>query len=346
MCEDNCVLLINAAVQGNNVITLQDNDDSAITATFGGNNEQVAADWDTAGNNLQGLFPVTLTELGPNTGVFGTYDEGDISNIIVTNAALRGTSASIDYNESPTTVLIGFDFASIDIQPIDDEWSSGEEIPGILIDGDANKNSRVDEDLDLFNPNNALIPALSTGAPFTLQGTDTFIYYVDSDNGNTAAIADTANSFTAGTATTLTNANAALPQFAVQAFSQRAILNVNGNAGGIDLDSTGAAGGAATLGSGLMIGFTGRTLGDLQNVVRYPVADGGTVANSGAAFEGFNFFNYDIRTFNQNQDPLGHAIIQTDIFLVIGDAPANTITTANLAAVGSYCFTTKLSYFI
>ena len=54
--------------------------------------------------------------------------------------------------------------------PIDDEWSSGEEIPVRLTDNDANKNSRADEDLDLNNPNVDLIPSLKTGTPATLRG--------------------------------------------------------------------------------------------------------------------------------------------------------------------------------
>ena len=82
----------------------------------------------------------------------------------------RGTSATIDYNETPATILVGFSFGSIDIQPIDDEWSSGEEIPVSLVDADANLNSRADEDLDFNNPDVALIPALQTGSPATLKG--------------------------------------------------------------------------------------------------------------------------------------------------------------------------------
>ena len=39
-----------------------------------------------------------------------------------------------------------------------------------FVDGDANLNSRADEDLDLFNPDVALIPALQTGSPATLEG--------------------------------------------------------------------------------------------------------------------------------------------------------------------------------
>ena len=86
----------------------------------------------------------------------------------IASDAKRGTSASIDYNETPKTILVGFGFGTIDIQPTDNEWNSGEEIPVVLVDTDANLNSRVDEDLDLFNPDVPLIPALSTGTPFTV----------------------------------------------------------------------------------------------------------------------------------------------------------------------------------
>ena len=47
------------------------------------------------------------------------------------------------------TAVVGFDFATIDIVPVDDTWNSGEAILVVLMDQDANKNSRFDEDLDL-----------------------------------------------------------------------------------------------------------------------------------------------------------------------------------------------------
>jgi hypothetical protein len=179
MCEDNCRLLTIADVQSKGyVITLQDNADSVLTNDDGdvvpdaNIDPQNPFDWQTGRGNLLGKVPVTITEQGPNSGVFGTYDESDQSNIITTDSAERGTSASIDYNETPATILIGFEFGSVDIQPIDIEWNSGEEIPVILVDGDANKNSRADEDLDVFNPNVSLIPSLLTGDPFTLSEND------------------------------------------------------------------------------------------------------------------------------------------------------------------------------
>jgi hypothetical protein len=132
MCEDNCRLLVNSNVQNaaNPVLTLQDNDDSIIAAT-GANPGSIPANNATAfvvSNESDvlgaGSVPVTISEQGPNSGVFGTYDESDKSVLKITSNAARGTSASIDYNESAVTVLVGFSFASVDIQPTDDEWNS------------------------------------------------------------------------------------------------------------------------------------------------------------------------------------------------------------------------------
>jgi hypothetical protein len=146
MCEDNCRLISTVKVQGSvNVITLSDNADAPIE------NDGVPQDpfnWNIPGADA-GNVPITITEQGPNSGVFGSYDESDDSNIRITNDAKRGTSASIDYNETPTTILVAFAFGSIDIALGDDEWNSGEEVPVVLVDGDANLNSRADEDLNL-----------------------------------------------------------------------------------------------------------------------------------------------------------------------------------------------------
>ena len=150
--------------------------------------------WSTATNNLAAKVPVTITEQGPNSGVFGTYDESDNSNLVIAKDAKRGTSASITYNEDSYTILVALGFGSIDIQPIDDEWSSGEEIPVELFDIDANRNSRADEDLDLNNPDTFLIPSLQTGSPVTL-GTNTITATLDDialNAGNVQSFSDRA----------------------------------------------------------------------------------------------------------------------------------------------------------
>jgi hypothetical protein len=170
MCEDNCILKLNPDVQGKGtVVTIQDNDDSAIIPVTG---SDVPTAFSTEDGNLAGKVPITITEQGPNSGVFGTYDESDTSNLKITSTAKRGTSASIDYNETPVTILVGHNFAKVDMQPTDDEWNSGEEIPVVIVEGDANKNSRADEDLDLNDPSVTIIPTLKTGKPNTLAGTN------------------------------------------------------------------------------------------------------------------------------------------------------------------------------
>ena len=83
----------------------------------------------------------------------------------------RGTSGTIDYNESPLTILIAYEWADIDMDQttIGSEWTSGEEILVILVDGDLNKNTKQDEDLNFYDPDVDLIPSLQMGTPFTLE---------------------------------------------------------------------------------------------------------------------------------------------------------------------------------
>ncbi len=169
MCEDNCRLITTTNADGTgNVITLSDNNDSVITA---GDSDD-PFEWETGAGFLAGEVPVTVTEQGPNSGVFGTFDESDNSSIVIRADAKRGTSSSIDYNETAVSIIIGLGFATVDMIAIDDEWNSGEEISVELFDEDANKNSRADEDLDLNNPNVDLIPTLRTGTPATLGELD------------------------------------------------------------------------------------------------------------------------------------------------------------------------------
>ena len=168
MCDTNCVLLVDTNVQDatnadntpNPVIIFQDNGDSIL----------VESDSSVAGvaGLASGNQPVTITEQGPKSGIFGTYDEGDTSVLKINENAARGTTASIDYNEIPVSIRVAHDFATLEIQASDGEWNSGEEIPLVLTDGDANRNTRVDEDLILSDSDVDLIPSLRTGSPLTL----------------------------------------------------------------------------------------------------------------------------------------------------------------------------------
>jgi hypothetical protein len=297
MCENNCVLEVNPNVQGAtfNVLTIQDNADSDIALNpLGDLND--AADFATAGNGfLDGFAPVTFTEQGPNSGVFGTYDEGDKSVIKITSNAARGTSASIDYNEEPVTILVEFSAATIDIQVPDDEWNSGEEIPIIIIDGDANKNSRVDEDLDLFNPE-VLIPTLVTGDPFTLgEATTSLPIFTVNASGSitfpgTPVVGQLANiNFTGGAVVGNGTGIAS-----VDKFSERAIFTVTSDVGNTPTMD----------GVELVVIDLKTTMEELQKSI--------SVGNTD--FHGFNFFNYDVRSFEATSGTV-------DIYLLNSTSP-------------------------
>ncbi len=147
MCSD-CKLLLNKGTQGNDIIEIQDNSDS---------------------NPVDGVpAAITVTEQGPNSGIFGTYDESDKSVLKIIDDADRGTSATVDYNDGPASVLVTHAFATIDIQPASATWNSGELIPVVLVDADINKNTRADEDISLSDPSYKIIPSLRTGSPITL----------------------------------------------------------------------------------------------------------------------------------------------------------------------------------
>ena len=65
------------------------------------------------------------------------------SNLIVSTTAKRGTTGTIDYNDTPVTFLVTNDFGDLDMDEstIGDEWNSGETLAVTLVDQDLNKNS-------------------------------------------------------------------------------------------------------------------------------------------------------------------------------------------------------------
>lgn len=296
MCEDNCRLLVNVNKQGasNNVLTLQDNGDTILSLS--GTNANLASKFSINGTSSHGqlgenTLPVTLTEQGPNSGIFGTYDESDASVLKITSNAARGTSATIDYDATPKTILVGFGFATVDIQPTDAEWTSGEEIPVIIVDSDANKNSRADEDLDLNDPNVALIPSLQTGDPFTLAEAGT-------NSSSTQAIYIGWPGFTAGAANSgplndLTAKANVTATIITQKFSDRAII----------------ANSSTVTGSALVIDL-GTTLSDLKSTIR---------DNDDSTFHGFNLLNVDLRSISTTGT--------FDVYLLNTTATGGVITT-------------------
>ncbi len=318
MFEDNGILLIDLDAQdvSNEVLRIIDNGDSNTNGTA----TTEASTVGTAGGALvKGTQPVTFTELSTNSGVFSNYDDSDVSNLAIASDAARGTSATIDYNETPQTILVGFDFGTIDIQPVDDEWNSGEKITVVLVDGDANLNSRVDEDLDLNNPDVPLIPSLETGDPFTLgetgTGTDTVeigVFLSEtatfSQSANSAAgfnIPNWATSVPAGG--TPANASAAI---AVDKFSHRAILTPNNT-------------GADFVAKSLVIDL-GVSAGELQASI-------GNTIGSGIPADrllGVNLFNQDLRSINATGSYDVYLLNGTNIITRTAGTDSNLVSNA------------------
>lgn len=302
MFDGNGVLLLNKDTQasGTDIVLIQDNADTNI----GG-----SGDIDTAATSsvTAGSQPVTITESAPNTGVFGTYDESDVSVLEITSTASRGKSATIDYNESGKTILVGFGFASIDIQPTDAEWTSGEEIPVALTDSDANKNSRADEDLDLNNPEISLIPSLRIGTPFTLgvKGTepgtaDSILLSNLTSSGSTVnqrATALKASAFVIKPTNVVIEGNST-----VNKFSDRAVLTVN---------TTGSV--------GALLVDTKATGADLKKSINDP--------RSTSTFRGFSLLNIDIRGISPS--------IQNATVYLLNSTSATSILTRQSGATGA-----------
>jgi len=184
------------------------------------------------------------------------------------STAPRGKSASFEFNQKTQSVVIGFGSANVSIQPIDAEWNSGEKIPVTVVDSDANKNSKSNENLHVYDPNSSIIPSLRIGSPFTLgaNGTET--------TGTNRAL--TFKGFSGNTGSpivnqtiTLSAANNDARSVTVQKFSDRALLSATTSPNNIE---------------GVIVTY-GKTVADLKKVV-YDTTSGATTR-----LHGFNYFD-------------------------------------------------------
>ena len=310
MFKDNGILKINPNVQGQtNVITIKDNTNSETT---GDGEVDISLVSTAAGSIGAGKQPVTITETLPNSGIFTTYDPNNDSVLITTGNAQRGTSATIEYNKKPTSLLIGFSKAtiSLDERLKGTEWNSGEEMPVVLVDSDANKNNLEKEDLDLFNPAYKAIPALSTGDPFTLgeSGTETNTKITASFLDGFTLNPTTPEQFTL-TGTTLGTSSKVL----VEKFSDRAridpLTNSDSDALVIDLKTN---------------------LKELRSTINNPF-------DATKDFRGLNMFNFDIRAINNTINNIDIYLLVTSSSSILDSSgtPTSSITAIKIASDSS-----------
>jgi hypothetical protein len=343
MFEDNGILILNVDSQGagSNIVNIQDNADNQISYTSGTSAQDARTTGSfQSGRNTINTTPITITESAPNSSIFGTYDENDVSTIEIEALAPRGKSASIDYNETPKSIVVGFGFASVDIKPVDAEWNSGEEIPVSTTDSDANKNSRADEDLDLFNADVALLPSLRIGTPFTLgnNGTETtnsIVVGTFAQVGQKAQIAGHSNPVNPGSPFGLlnklnltshaTNGPIALTfnsthPVTVNKFSDRAVVTANTTSTDYRVD--------------VLVIDLGSTADELKLTLR------DTRSTTTGRLHGFNFFNYDIRGVNSTISPseVDTWLLSTDSgnrILVAGNSKARQAHVVNATSLGN-----------
>lgn len=65
-------------------------------------------------NSISGLSgPFTVSEIQPNVGIFGNYDDGGIADVKIIDNAPRDTSAIYSYNDKSYTVMVKYHDAKL-----------------------------------------------------------------------------------------------------------------------------------------------------------------------------------------------------------------------------------------
>src|SRR5436309_2625307 len=275
--------------------------------------------------------PITLIETGGvNVGTLGNWDGGKKSNVITVDSnAIRGQSASIRYNDISQSIVGGFAFASISMTATNNTWASGQRVPVTLTDPDANKNSKISEHLDLFNPAVARLTTEKIGTPFSLN----------TGGGENATYIDTLGAFVQAypsgnrtiTGVAVGTANTTINIAQDEGFSSRPVFQGTTQ---IVLDNTGA----------LFVDLK-TTMAKLKNTVHN--ANAGNAEN----FKGFNFLNYDLRSLGSDGGSKGAGTItgvHTYLVYTTGNNLANLNVGSgfNTAAAFSLANSTSLQDFI
>ncbi len=276
-----------------------------------------------------GSQPLTLIELnGVNTGVFGTWDGGKKSEIVtVDSPTIRGQSSVVRYNDISTSIVGGFSFASLTQTAQNNTWASGQRIPVTLTDSDDNKNGKITERMYLYDPTFKRSTAMVIGTPFTLSSGGAA---VESANITGSATITTINGLGNVTIAGGGNSNATAKNLQEdEAFSARPIFNFT--------NSTGAKA-SVTTGSALIVDLK-TTMNTLLKTIHNT-----NVTKNTEGFKGFNFLNYDLRSFSSLSGATGGSISNVGVYLVYTNN-AGTGLSGNYSVI-SLANSTQLQDFI
>ena len=132
--------------------------------------DNIATDDDTVADQY-----LVFLEDADNSGIFTNMDDNDESSLQVGKYANRGTTATIDYNDSAQSFVVANDFGTLDMDEssVGSEWNSGEALTVTIVDQDLNRNTASDEDLTISAASSlltsTLIPSLQIGTPLMLN---------------------------------------------------------------------------------------------------------------------------------------------------------------------------------
>jgi len=296
-----------------------------------------------------GSLPITFIEQGGvSTGVFGNWDGAHISDVITLSpneetaigASIRGQSATFGYNELSGSIVGGFAFGSITMTAANGTWASGTRIPVTLTDMNDNKNSKVTEHLNDYASTVDRIAAMKIGTPFTLNSgcptcfdgaaDPTILFKAEPIGGYFTGTGF--SSSTGGLSTGLNFAGATGttdPDNAVdELFSDRVVPTFTQPLTPPALLQIGALGVSNSLAAQPSIVIdTGATMQTLLNTIHSSnnTITGGTVPAT-ARFHGFNFLNYDLRSFTSLNGATGVNPSGVAIYLAYNIAPRSTHT--------------------
>jgi hypothetical protein len=262
-----------------------------------------------------GSEPITFIEQGGvNTGMLGNWDGAKVSNIITQSSpTIRGQAATLKYTNVNTgqSIVGAFTFGSISQTALNNTWASGQTIPVTVTDNDANKNAKITEHLNAYDPASTRIATMKIGNPLTLSGATPGAEAAIILDGtpNLANLAPGIYNLT--TITTPAAGNATSTNLAEdEGFSFRPVFTF-----------------ANTTLAPVQIGQNGLLVVDLKtnaktlfNSINNPVGLG-----SASKFKGFDFLNYDLRSFSSLTGASGSPITSVQIFLVHAPALTGTI---------------------
>lgn len=273
-----------------------------------------------------GSQALTLIEQGGvNTGVFGNWDGGKKSEIVtVDSPTIRGQSSVVRYNDISTSIVGGFSFASITQTAQNNTWASGQRIPVTLTDNDDNKNGKISERMFLWDPTYKRSTAMVIGTPFTLSsgGAAAESAVIVPQFKATTVISGVAQvSSVGGQNSSSTNLQED------ESFSARPIFNFTNQTTGSHtyINSKPTAG----LSSALFIDLK-TTMNTLLKTIHYTNNN----STNSEGFKGFNFLNYDLRSFSTLNGANG-TISKVSVYLAY-NASGTIVSHAASGAGGSF----------